>query len=115
MKVPVSKAEFQVFNELSKRNLTIGMETQRQITLKVVNNEVEKEVPTTPDFWWIYKHKMVYLDGDAVHEIGSEWDEQVVKSLEVMRFKVRRIRYHAPLTEQRKLEIVDDIQEFIKE
>jgi very-short-patch-repair endonuclease len=99
----ISKAEFQVFEELSKRNLTTGMVTQQPIVLK----------STIPDFSWIEKRKAVYLDGDAVHKVGDEWDQEVVTLLEKRQWQVLRISYHAPLTQQRLGEIIKEIEEFV--
>jgi hypothetical protein len=115
MRPKVSKAEIEVFKELSRRGLTTGMVTNDYehpiILMRDENGRIKKA--TIPDFWWIYKRKMVYLDGDAVHEIGDLWDDEVVQLLELKGCNVRRIRYHAPLSEQRKIETVDEIQAFI--
>ena len=99
-----SKAEFKIFEELSKRNLTTGMVTQKPIILK----------STIPDFMWIEKRKVIYLDGDAVHKEGDEWDDEVVQLLEKQHWQVLRIRYHAPLTRQAQAEIMKQIEAFLQ-
>ncbi len=99
----VSKAEIDVFKALSAKNLTRGMVTQQPIVLK----------STIPDFLWVEKRKAVYLDGDAVHKEGDEWDEEIVNLLEKKGWQVLRIRYHAPLTENALTGVVDKITDFI--
>ena len=50
----VSRAEIDVFKSLSAAGLTTGMVTQQPIILK----------STIPDFCWMEKRKIVYLDGN---------------------------------------------------
>lgn len=102
---PVSKAEIAVFQALSQHGLTGGMITQHTIPLKV----------TIPDFCWPEKRKAVYLDGDAVHLEGDEWDQEAQARLEQRGWKVLRIRYHAPLTQTRLSEVTAEIQSFLQE
>ena len=101
----VSKAEIEVFAELSFRNMTRGMTTQQTIVLK----------KTTPDFMWSEKRKAVYLDGDVVHRESEEWDTEVVQLLEKRGWQVLRISYHPPLTKEELEKIADQIQEFVGE
>lgn len=99
----VSKAEYQVFAELSRKELTEGMVTQKPIILKA----------TVPDFMWIAKKKAVYLDGDKVHKEGDEWDEEVIMLLEKIGWQAIRIPYHAPLTKQALEKIMEQIEAFL--
>ena len=101
----VSKAELEVFKALSAAGLTGGMVTQQPIILK----------STTPDFLWREKRKAVYLDGEQVHDLGDEWDEEVVFLLEKRHWDVLRIRYSAPLTASALREIVTKIVAFVGE
>lgn len=87
------------------------MYTNYPITVKTT--EDGRKIQTKPDYWWIYKDKMVYLDGDEVHPEGDLWDEEVVELLKMKGFMVKRIRYHAPLSEWRKREVLDEITVFV--
>jgi very-short-patch-repair endonuclease len=101
----VSKAEIDVFKELSAQGLTTGMLTQKPIILK----------STIPDFCWPEKKKVVYLDGIPVHKKDKqlEHDEEVVDLLELQGWDVLRIRYDPPLTEKECVKIIAQIKKFI--
>lgn len=102
----VSKAEIEVFKELSKANLTRNMVTQQTIVLK----------KTVPDFMWISKRKIVFLDGAQVHSSNqTDSDIDIDNQLELQGWQVLRIRYNAPLTQTRLKEVVDEIKRFIEE
>lgn len=100
----VSAAEIEVFKELSKRDLTKGMVTQKQIILKA----------TVPDFMWTELRKTVYLDGEPHKKSKQiEKDEEITNLLEVRDWSVLRISYSAPLTKEKLMEIVNQIQAFV--
>ena len=65
----VSKAEIEVFKALSMAGLTSGMVTQKTIVLK----------STIPDFCWLNKRKIVYLDGLQAHSSDKQQqhDEEI--------------------------------------
>jgi very-short-patch-repair endonuclease len=83
----VSKAEIEVFKELSRLHLTATLVTQKPIVLR----------QTIPDFWWISKRKVVYLDGEQAHRGREELDDEIKEMLESKGFSVLRIRYKPPL------------------
>jgi very-short-patch-repair endonuclease len=101
----VSKAEIEVFKELSRNCLTKGMVTQKTIVLK----------STIPDFCWLNKRKAVYLDGKQAHfrDIQKERDEEINELLEKKGWKVLRILYDPPITSKTLKETVKKIKEFI--
>jgi len=101
----VSKAEIQVFQELSKRGLTKGMVTQQPVVLKL----------TIPDFMWNEKRKVVYLDGQQVHQQKQEYDEEIKNLLEIRGWSVLRITYNPPLTEAELEKVTNQIQDFVGE
>jgi very-short-patch-repair endonuclease len=101
----VSKAEIEVFKALSAAGLTDGMVTQKTIVLKL----------TVPDFCWLNKRKIVYLDGLQAH-IGDkqqERDEEICELLSNQGWEVLRIPYEPPLTEKTLKEIVELIKDFV--
>lgn len=101
----VSKAEIDVFKALSTANLTGGMITQRPIILR----------STIPDFCWVEKRKIVYLDGSPVHKKDKqlERDEEIDELLELQGWSVLRIRYDPPLTEKGLQKILTQIKDFL--
>jgi very-short-patch-repair endonuclease len=101
----VSKGEIEVFKALSAAGLTGGMITQKPIILKA----------TIPDFCWVNKKKIVYLDGMQVHRKDKqlERDEEIVDLLELQGWEVLRIPYNPPLTEKALKEIVETIRRFV--
>jgi very-short-patch-repair endonuclease len=101
----VSRAEIEVFKELSSANLTGGMVTQQPIILK----------STIPDFCWIEKRKIVYLDGTPVHRKDKqiERDEEIDDLLTVQGWDVLRIPYNPPLTEKELQKIMVEIKHFL--
>ena len=101
----VSKAEIEVFKALSASGLTSGMVTQKPIILK----------STIPDFCWLEKRKVVYLDGLQAHsgDKQQEWDAEVCELLELQGWDVLRIPYDPPLTEKTLMEIIDAIRRFL--
>ena len=108
----VSNAEFAVFNGLSQRGLTKGMITQAPIVLGTYDKEGRPEI-TLPDFLWISKRKILYLNSDKVHRKKQERDEEIKELLESKGFSVLRITYHSPLPSSKLIEILDQIQTFI--
>ena len=101
----VSKAEIEVFKALSTSGLTSGMVTQQPIILK----------STIPDFCWMEKRKIVYLDGNPVHKKDKqlEKDEEINDLLEVQGWNVLRIPYDPPLTEKGLQKIMKEIRQFL--
>jgi very-short-patch-repair endonuclease len=101
----VSNAEIEIFKALSIAGLTSGMVTQKPIVLK----------STIPDFCWVNKRKIVYLDGIQVHsgDKQQERDEEITDLLEAKGWEVLRIPYEPPLTENGLVEIIGKIKEFL--
>ncbi len=101
----VSKAEIEVFKALSAAGLTEGMVTQKTIVLKC----------TIPDFMWLNKRKIVYLDGEQVHsqDKQQERDEEICDMLTAQGWEVLRIPYDPPLTEKSLQEVISVIKRFL--
>lgn len=101
----VSRGELQVFQALSSAGLTGGMVTQNPIILK----------STIPDFCWMEKRKIVYLDGNPVHKSDKqiEKDEEITELLELQGWDVLRVPYDPPLTDKALAEIMDTIKQFL--
>jgi very-short-patch-repair endonuclease len=101
----VSNAEIELFKALSVQGLTCGMVTQQPIILK----------STIPDFCWLEKRKVVYLDGAQVHkkDKARERDEEIDELLELQGWDVLRIPYNPPLTDKALKEILVTIKDFM--
>ena len=101
----VSQAEMAVLQSLSFAGLTGGMVTQKPIILR----------STIPDFCWIGKKKIVYLDGKPVHKSDKqlEHDEEIDDLLTSKGWDVLRIPYDPPLTEKGLQEIMATIKRFL--
>jgi very-short-patch-repair endonuclease len=101
----VSRAEIEVFKALSMSGLTSGMITQQPIILK----------STIPDFCWMEKRKIVYLDGIPVHKKDKaiERDEEITDLLMAQGWAVLRIPYQPPLTDKGLQEIMATIKRFL--
>jgi very-short-patch-repair endonuclease len=101
----VSRAEIEVFKSLSMLGLTSGMVTQQPIILK----------STIPDFCWMEKHKIVYLDGNPVHRKDKqiERDEEIDNLLTAQGWDVLRIPYDPPLTDKGLQEVMASIKRFL--
>jgi very-short-patch-repair endonuclease len=101
----VSNAEIAVFKALSAEGLTTGMVTQQQIILKA----------TIPDFCWLQKRKIVFLDGAQVHRKDKtrERDEEIDELLELQGWEVLRIPYDPPLTDKALKQIMATIRDFV--
>ena len=101
----VSKGELQLFQALSSAGLTGGMVTQKPIILK----------STIPDFCWIEKRKIVYLDGNPVHKSDKqlERDEEITELLERQGWDVLRVSYYPPLTDKALAKILETIKLFL--
>lgn len=101
----VSNAEIEVFKALSAAGLTTNMVTQRTIILK----------STIPDFCWINKRKIVYLDGIQAHSSDKtqQRDEEIDELLEMQGWDVLRIPYDPPLSEKSLQEIIVTIKKFL--
>jgi very-short-patch-repair endonuclease len=101
----VSKAEIEVFKALSVAGLTTSMVTQKTIVLK----------STIPDFCWLNKRKVVYLDGVQAHSGDKQQkrDEEINELLEDQGWEVLRISYEPPLSRKELKRILDLIKNFI--
>ncbi len=101
----VSRAEIEVFKSLSAAGLTTGMVTQQPIILK----------STIPDFCWMEKRKIVYLDGHQVHKKDKaiERDEEITDLLIAQGWDVLRIPYNPPLTDKGLQKIMATIKQFL--
>ena len=101
----VSNAEIEVFKALSIAGLTSGMVTQKPIILK----------STIPDFCWMEKRKIIYLDGIPVHKKDKaiERDEEITDLLTAQGWDVLRIPYQPPLTDKGLQEIMATIKRFL--
>jgi very-short-patch-repair endonuclease len=101
----VSKAEIEVFKALSAAGLTSGMVTQKTIVLK----------STIPDFCWLNKRKIVYLDGLQAHSNDKQQkrDEEICDLLTAHGWEVLRIPYEPPLSKRALKEIIETIKKFI--
>jgi very-short-patch-repair endonuclease len=101
----VSQAEMSVFQALSLAGLTGGMVTQKPIILK----------STVPDFCWLSKRKIVYLDGNPVHSSDKqqEHDNSIDELLKEKGWDVLRIPYEPPLTEKGLEQILETIKHFL--
>ena len=101
----VSRAEIEVFKSLSMAGLTSGMVTQQPIILK----------STIPDFCWMEKRKIVYLDGRPVHRKDRqiEHDEEIDNLLTAQGWDVLRIPYQPPLADKGLQEIIQTIKRFL--
>lgn len=101
----VSKAEIEVFKALSAARLTNGMVTQKTIVLK----------STIPDFCWLNKRKIVYLDGLQAHsgDKKQKQDTEIAEMLTANGWEVLRIHYDPPLTEKTLKETIAIIRKFI--
>ena len=101
----VSRAEIEVFKSLSMAGLTNGMVTQQPIILK----------STIPDFCWMEKRKIVYLDGNPVHRKDKqiERDEEIDNLLTAQGWDVLRIPYNPPLSDKGLQEIMATIKRFL--
>jgi len=101
----VSRAEIEIFKSLSLAGLTNGMVTQQPIILK----------STIPDFCWMEKRKIVYLDGNPVHRKDKqlERDEEIDSLLTAQGWDVLRIPYQPPLTDKGLQEIMETIKRFL--
>jgi len=100
-----SQAEMAVFQALSMAGLTTGMVTQKPIILK----------STIPDFCWMNKRKIVYLDGTPVHSSDKQQkrDNEIDELLTAQGWNVLRIPYQPPITEKGLAEIVATIKRFL--
>jgi len=101
----VSRAEIEVFKALSTANLTGGMVTQKPIILK----------STIPDFCWVEKRKIIYLDGRQVHSTdkAERRDQEIDELLELQGWNVLRIVYDPPLTDAELEEVMVQIKQFL--
>jgi very-short-patch-repair endonuclease len=101
----VSNAEIEVFKALSVEGLTCGMVTQQLIVLK----------STVPDFCWLNKRKIVYLDGAQVHskDKAQQRDVEIDEMLEMQGWEVLRVPYDPPLSEKSLQKIMATIRKFL--
>ncbi len=105
MHPPISRAEIELFKTLSANKLTDGMVTQKPIVLK----------STIPDFCWLSKRKIVYLDGLQAHlsEKQKKNDAEIDEMLEAQGWEVLRIPYDPPMTEKNLKEATEKIRKFL--
>ena len=101
----VSNAEIEVFKALSAQGLTCGMVTQQPIVLK----------STIPDFCWLNKRKIVYLDGSQVHakDQAQQRDAEIDELLKLQGWEVLRIAYEPPLTAKSLQGMMTSIRKFL--
>ena len=101
----VSNAEIEVFKALSAQGLTGSMVTQQPIVLK----------STVPDFCWLNKRKIVYLDGAQAHskDKARQRDEEIDDLLTIQGWEVLRIPYDPPLSDKSLQEIIATIKQFL--
>jgi len=101
----VSQAEMALFQALSIAGLTTGMVTQKPIILRT----------TVPDFCWMNKRKIVYLDGIPVHSSNKqqERDSEIDELLEAQGWEVLRLPYQPPITEKGLQEMIAKIKRFL--
>jgi very-short-patch-repair endonuclease len=101
----VSKGEIELFKALSTAGLTDGMVTQKPIVLR----------STLPDFCWLSRRKIVYLDGLQAHlsEKQKKNDEEIDELLAARGWEVLRITYDPPLTEKNLKEATERIRKFL--
>ena len=101
----VSNAEIEVFKALSAQGLTSGLVTQQPIVLK----------STIPDFCWLNKRKIVYIDGSQVHtkDKAQQRDAEIDELLELKGWEVLRVAYDPPLDEKSLQEIMTSIKKFL--
>jgi len=101
----VSKAEIEIFKALSAEGLTENMVTQKTIILK----------STIPDFCWINKRKILFIDGVQVHskDKTQQRDEEIDELLELQGWEVLRIPYDPPLSENVLKEIIAKVKKFL--
>ncbi len=101
----VSNAEIEVFKALSVEGLTGGMVTQKPIVLK----------STIPDFMWVERRKVVYLDGIQVHTKDRQCDRdaEIDEMLELQGWEVLRVPYDPPLSQKDLEKIVVKVKEFL--
>lgn len=103
---PVSRAEYQVFAALSQTPTARGMTTQDTIILRM----------TKPDFAWMEKRKLVYLDGPVhLKDRAIENDAEIDLLLEKQKWQVLRIRYDPPLHGEALTAVVNQIKNFVGE
>ncbi len=95
----------QLFRALSLAGLTEGMVTQKPIVLKA----------TIPDFCWLNKRKIVYLDGVQAHQPDKvqQKDSEIDELLVAQGWEVLRIPYEPPLTDKALEEIIMKIRDFL--
>ncbi len=95
-----------IFQALSVAGLTTNMITQKTIILK----------STIPDFCWVNKRKIVYLDGRPVHKKDKqiERDEEIDSLLIAQGWEVLRIPYNPPLSDKGLKEILANIKQFLR-
>lgn len=101
----VSKGEIEVLKRLSAEGLSAGLVTQKPIILKA----------TIPDFCYPDRKLAIYLDGVQVHNKKhvEARDEEIDNLLECLGWTVHRIRYEAPLTQQRLKEIMAELRDIL--
>ena len=107
MRVPVSKAEIEVMQELCAAGVNERMVTQKPVCLS----------RTTPDFTFHMpdRNYAVYIDSEQLHyrKHAMQRDAKIDERLDELGWKVLRCVYHIPLSKKRKAEIVREICEFI--
>ena len=112
----VAKAENLLFEELSKRNLTANMTTQRGFTF---DREKEGVGGTVVDYLWKFDdwQYAVFLDGEQIHKKyhQANKDELIVTALLRRGMIVERFTYHAPISDKALKVIADGIEKTLRD
>lgn len=116
MNVSVSNAETIIHQALSERNLTYGYVTQ--IGFEFTQEEIETfhVYGTVVDGIWKEHDFIVFYDGQPhlkQHQIGK--DEEIQACLEHRGWTVQRFPYQAPISSRRLAQIVDAIEEMLRQ
>ena len=100
-----SNAETQLFQDLSRRNLTAGMVTNEMVILRAC----------FPDFMWSKQKLAVFLDGPHhLQDKVEERDTVIDELLELRNWTVLRFPYKPPLSKKKRKEICDAVEEKLK-
>lgn len=111
----MSNAEYDLFIELQRRQLTRHMITQVPWKFNLQTDDVDG---TWIDFYWSHPYRLaVYLDGTRVHRsiYRTRKDRAVTTALSTRGITVFRFPYTAPLTKTMCHHIVDQIETALKE
>ena len=111
MCVSVSKGEYQLFIALSRAGLTEGLTTQVPVKLREPDDLRPHGLVTIIDFAYKRQMQALYLDGNNVHKgYRLERDEEIDELMKLKGWTVVRFPYHAPLSDKRNREIVEEVR-----